>query len=121
MAQREQIHISSWPAIWPTRIPALPGNNDAKEPRNYDNFLANQLRAAAHCFEAKAFGVAEFLQQEEDIIYADLDLESCVERKQYHDVVGGYQRLDVFRLEVNRYRKAPVIFRENYDTKEWNQ
>jgi nitrilase len=58
MAQREQIHISSWPAIWPTRIPALPGNNDAKEPRNYDNVLANQLRAAAHCFEAKAFGVS---------------------------------------------------------------
>jgi len=40
----------------------------------------------------------EYLQNEEGIIYADLDLEDCIEGKQYHGVVGGYQRLDVFQL-----------------------
>lgn len=50
-AQGEQVHISSWPAIWPTRRPG------SETGRNYDNLAANRLRLAAHCFEAKAFGV----------------------------------------------------------------
>jgi nitrilase len=49
MAQGEQIHISSWPALWPTRKPVTGGN--------YDNVAANRIRAAAHSFEAKAFGI----------------------------------------------------------------
>lgn len=179
MAQGEQIHISTWPAIWPTRVSTResPEENNLPEqernesgPRNYDNILANRTRAAAHCFEAKCFGVmcaglldqramdtivvgsstpqqvrqalqdsprgasmfldptgthvpsftickhtkdrkpAEALQTEEEILYADLDLDKCIEGKQYHDVVGGYQRLDVFQLHVNRTRQNPVNF-----------
>jgi aliphatic nitrilase len=49
MAQGEQVHISSYPPAWPTRSPAEGGN--------YDNRAANRIRAAAHCFEAKCFGV----------------------------------------------------------------
>ncbi|RAL03315.1 carbon-nitrogen hydrolase family protein [Aspergillus ibericus CBS 121593] len=167
MAQRQQIHISSWPCIWPTRV--LDDTADAAS-RNYDNVLANRLRAAAHCFEAKCFGVMcsgvldegaiemlvdgarepecirralvnsprgvsmfldptgatvegwtvdeasgevqkkEFLQAEEGILYADLDLSLAVEGKQYHDVVGGYQRLDIFDLRVDRTRREPEKF-----------
>ncbi|GLA27448.1 hypothetical protein AnigIFM63326_004655 [Aspergillus niger] len=171
MCQRQQIHISSWPCVWPTRV--LAGEDDDEEgDRNYDNVLANRLRAAAHCFEAKCFGVMcsavldqtaietlldgarepdrlrraleasprgvtmfldptgapvpgwtadketgakqsqEFLQLEEGILYANLDLRKTVEGKQYHDVVGGYQRLDVFDLRVNRSRREPVQFVE---------
>ncbi|KAJ5338504.1 hypothetical protein N7452_005232 [Penicillium brevicompactum] len=179
IAQREHIHISSWPSIWPTRVPKKVLGSESEfdpsspAPRNYDNVLANRLRAAAHCFEAKAFGVmcsgfldqeaidavvegsttpeilqralqdsprgvsmfldptgaplpafivdektktqqsVEYLQNDEDIIYADMNLEDCIEGKQYHDVVGGYQRLDVFQLQVNRSRKDPVIFQED--------
>lgn len=173
MAQNEQIHISSWPSIWPTRAHVPPGNSAGESPRNYDNVLANRLRAAAHCFEAKSFGVmcsgfldqqaidnivttstspnivqetlqnsprgvsmfldptgapipsytvdertgkqcpVEFLQNEENIIYADMNLDSCIEGKQYHDVVGSYQRLDVFQLQVDRSRKDPVIFNDS--------
>ncbi|KAK3081592.1 hypothetical protein LTS18_005025 [Coniosporium uncinatum] len=168
MAQGEQVHISTWPAIWPTR------DADAKKAeskgRNYDNVYANRTRAAAHCFEAKCFGMLaaghlsaenvdavaamcedgarvkgllegapraasmfldptgapmrgfsvdegsgeevekEMLQHEEGILYADLDVEACVEGKQYHDVVGGYQRFDVFDLRVDRRRREPVTF-----------
>jgi nitrilase len=32
----------------------------------------------------------DFLQKEEDILYADMDFEDCIEGRQYHDVVGGY-------------------------------
>ncbi|KAG4433802.1 hypothetical protein IFR05_010716 [Cadophora sp. M221] len=168
MAQGEQLHISTWPAIWPTRVPTV-GREGEKSPANYDNIAANRTRAAAHCFEAKCFGVLcsgrldseamaiisegagdpaqvrsvletapaaatmfldptgallpgytidstgkkqekEYLQQEEDILYADMDLTDCIEGKQYHDIVGGYQRLDVFELKVNRSRREPAVF-----------
>jgi nitrilase len=175
MAQAEQVHISTWPAIWPTRTPQKKrededGSTSAPSPTNYDNLAANRTRAAAHCFEAKCFGIAcsghlgkdaidaivtgasqpeviaetlqampraatffldptgaplpsftytndsnepkstAHLQSEEDILYADMDLDACIEGKQYHDVVGGYQRLDVFDLKVDRSRKDPVRF-----------
>lgn len=189
MAQGEQIHISTWPASWPTR--ALSGDTvqdsektsegeQAGKPsqaKNYDNVAANRMRAAAHCFEAKCFGILcsgfldnkalemvvagsgspesvrstlerssrgatmyldpmgallpgfvidskgaeipkDYLQDEERILYADIDVGECVEGKQYHDVVGGYQRLDVFDLKVNRTRREPAIFVDDgFDTK----
>ncbi|KAF9893338.1 hypothetical protein FE257_011770 [Aspergillus nanangensis] len=179
MAQGEQIHISTWPAVWPTRM--LSGDHHSNESsssssssgKNYDNVAANRTRAAAHCFEAKCFGVScagfinqdaidviaggsayeahvreglqlspraatmfldpagsqlpaftvcpetgahravECLQAEEGILYADMDLDKCIEGKQYHDVVGGYQRLDVFQLNVNRVRLDPVTFTDD--------
>jgi nitrilase len=172
MAQREQIHISTWPAAWPTSALSL-RLEDPKPRRNYDNVTANKTRAAAHCFENKCFGILcagffdgsakkaitstsaqlkymadvfehtqraatmfldprgitiwgytvdsvtgrkdnerEFLQGEEGIFYAELDLDMCLEGKQYRDVVGEYQRLDVFDLKVNRTRRKPVAFVE---------
>ncbi|KAH7165461.1 carbon-nitrogen hydrolase [Dactylonectria macrodidyma] len=183
MSQGEQVHISTWPAIWPTRTPG-PQSDQADENQdqdlseavsaaaNYDNVAANRIRAAAHCFEAKCFGVlcsgvlgpdaietiatgsfnpqfvthaleqsqrsatmflnptgallqgftvdeqtgnkvpTDFLQTTEDVLYADMDLADCIEGKQFHDVVGGYQRLDVFELRVDRSRRKPVNFVE---------
>ena len=205
MAQGEQIHLSTWPAVWPTRplkeeglsssasvkpngvekdlatndhqVKDTPSkfstpqtNQKHQTAKSYDNVAANRTRAAAHCFEAKCFGVLcsaylspscistladltqnpdttrsllnassraatmfldptgallpgytidpetnekttrEFLQHEEGILYADMDLDECIEGKQYHDVVGGYQRLDVFDLKVDRRRRMPVDF-----------
>lgn len=243
MAQGEQIHISTWPAVWPTRDFDDPGNGNVGEDHdtrsraksvdgqtqaepshnihklpgdqaevpsatfntgdvgdsrlasttqgrpqanlnptksfassNYDNTAANRTRAAAHCFEAKCFGIscAGYLDQDtitgltelvdvgdgqrmrktlevsqkagnqffdptgrllqsfhfdrshnmidgvtsdenihHEIHYADLHLNQCVEGKQYHDVVGGYQRFDVFSLMVNRQRCEPATFVDN--------
>ncbi|KAF1934531.1 nitrilase [Clathrospora elynae] len=179
IAQAEQVHISTWPAIWPTRTSQKPTEDHGKQQSshksmtqgvNYDNLAANRTRAAAHCFEAKCFGVAcsgylgedaietivdgasqpdivantvrgmpraatfflnptgaslssftfnddaaekayvSALQDQEGILYADMNLDDCIEGKQYHDVVGGYQRLDVFDLKVDRTRKEPVRF-----------
>jgi aliphatic nitrilase len=53
MAQAEQIHISSWPPMWPTRRPGAGGNYSG----NFNNVAANRIRASAHSFEAKAFGI----------------------------------------------------------------
>lgn len=196
MSQGEQVHISTWPAVWPTRIPGqksdgvdgveshseddhqnqidAPDKATPRQARNYDNVAANRTRAAAHCFEAKCFGILsaaymdaasiqviattsgrpeaarsileqspraatmfldatgallpgyiidrqtgskttrDFLQHEEGILYADMDLEECIEGKQYHDVVGGYQRLDVFELKVDRSRREPIAFLDQH-------
>lgn len=54
--------------------------------------------------------VGDQIQGEEGIAYADLDLNACVEPKQFHDVVGsGYQRYDVFDLTVERSRQGPEM------------
>jgi nitrilase len=52
------------------------------------------------------------LSDDEGIAYAGFDLNRCVEPKQFHDVVGYYNRYDVFALTVNRERQEPVTFRD---------
>jgi nitrilase len=44
----------------------------------------------------------------EDIVYADCDTNACVTAKMAHDVVCGYQRLDVFDVRLNTHRQAPL-------------
>lgn len=145
MAQGEQIHISSYPAVWPTRDPG--------DARRYDLADAIRIRAAAHAFEAKCFNAvaAGFLDpatvnrlarqdpdtarilrdspravslvvdpmgrvcagpvsDREELLYAEVDPAVCVEPKQFHDVAGGYNRFDVFRLSVDRTRLRPIHF-----------
>ncbi|WP_343743207.1 carbon-nitrogen hydrolase family protein [Herbaspirillum huttiense] len=146
IAQGEQIHISSWPPIWPTK---KPGSGE-----NFDNVSANRIRAGAHSFEAKAYGIlcgsyldqgtidmllahdptigellektprsvtqfvtptgsqtGDSLQADEGIAYATFDLNACIEPKQFHDVVGYYNRFDIFKVAVDRSRLAPVHWR----------
>jgi nitrilase len=50
MAEAEEIHISTYPPLWPTRDPASNG-------KNYDLENAIRIRAGAHSFEAKAFNL----------------------------------------------------------------
>lgn len=55
MAQGEQIHLTTWPPAWPTKRVSTDG--PAAKGKPYDNLVANRTRTAAHCFEAKCFGV----------------------------------------------------------------
>lgn len=52
------------------------------------------------------------MQNEEGILYAQVDVERCVEPKQIHDVVGYYNRFDIFKLTVNRSANRPITFEE---------
>ncbi len=54
--------------------------------------------------------VSEMLQDQEGVLYTDIDLSCCVEPKQYHDLVGGYNRFDLFQLTVNRTAQRPIRF-----------
>jgi len=44
----------------------------------------------------------------EGIVYADIDLEREIELKQFHDIVGHYNRFDVFSLSLNRRQIQPL-------------
>jgi nitrilase len=148
MAQGEQVHIASYPPLWPTRDPR-------QGSANYDLAGAIRIRAGAHSFEAKCFTlvaagyldpasreillacgpeagrimdesprgasmvidptgkmVGSPLCETEGILYADIDLAACVEPKQFHDITGGYNRFDIFRLTVNRAANRPISFAE---------
>lgn len=147
IAQGEQVHVSSYPPVWPTR----PSN----EPGRYDLAAAIRIRAGAHSFEGKVFNVvssafldkdtleilhdigrearetleqspqavsmvlgpsgeivSDTLCESEGLLYQDIDVALCVEPKQFHDIVGYYNRFDVFDLKVTRKRLSPIEFIE---------
>lgn len=145
IAQGEQVHVSSYPPVWPTR----PSN----QPGRYDLAAAIRIRAGAHSFEGKVFNIvssalldksaldllqglgkealetleqspqavsmfigpsgeviSDTLCESEGLLYHDIDVAQCVEPKQFHDVVGYYNRFDVFDLKVTRKRLSPIQF-----------
>lgn len=148
IAQGEQVHVSSYPPVWPTR----PSN----QPGRYDLAAAIRIRAGAHSFEGKVFNVvssaffdksafkqlesldrsardtleqspqavsmvigpsgeviSDTLCESEGLLYQDIDISQCVEPKQFHDVVGYYNRFDVFDLQVTRKRLEPIAFADH--------
>jgi nitrilase len=54
--------------------------------------------------------ISDIMSDKEGILYADIDLSACVEPKQIHDVVGYYNRFDIFKLTVDRSPNRPVSF-----------
>lgn len=145
MAQGEQVHISTWPPVFPYKDPG--------EGANYPLDESIHIRVKSYSFESKCFNVAvasfmdkamrqEFeklhpdagrlldvsprgvsmvtgpngeivegpMSGEEGILYADLDLAQCVEPKQVHDIVGYYNRFDIFKLTVDRTAQRPISF-----------
>jgi len=50
------------------------------------------------------------IEGEEGIIYADIDIELEITRKQWHDIIGHYNRFDVFSLNLNTAEDQPLKF-----------
>lgn len=147
MAEGEQVHISTYPPIWPTRPPS--------DNSGYDLRRAIEIRAGAHAFEAKVFNIvssafaderlivavskgdknireiierspksvtmildptgsvmSDVVSGEEGIVYGEIDTALSVEPKQFHDVVGYYNRFDIFDLKVDRSAREPARYLE---------
>jgi len=66
-----------------------------------------------------AESLAETTHNGEELIYADIDLSLAVEPKQFHDVVGYYNRFDIFRLSVNNGRIDPIAIAEPETTRSY--
>jgi aliphatic nitrilase len=54
--------------------------------------------------------VSDTMCEKEGLVLAEIDLADAVEQKRIHDVVGYYNRFDVFKLSVNRTRIRPIHF-----------
>lgn len=52
--------------------------------------------------------VGDPLIDDEGIVYAEIDLARCIQPKQMHDIIGHYNRFDVFDLRVNRAARQAV-------------
>lgn len=147
MAEGEQVHISTYPPIWPTRPPS--------DNTGYDLRKAIEIRAGAHSFEAKVFNIvssaladesliaavaredksiresierspksvsmildptgsvmSEVISGEEGIVYGEIDTALSVEPKQFHDVVGYYNRFDIFDVKIDRSAREPARYVE---------
>ena len=48
------------------------------------------------------------MQVDEGFCVAEIDLAKALPVKRIHDVVGYYNRFDVFTLKVNKAKNAPV-------------
>jgi nitrilase len=59
--------------------------------------------------------IGEPLSGREGIVYAEIDTALSVEPKQFHDVVGYYNRFDIFDLRVDRSKRDPARFADSDD------
>ena len=62
--------------------------------------------------------VAGPMTQQEGILHAEVDLRKEIIAKQAHDIVGTYNRADIFSLSVDMSR--PTILRANHHASEPN-
>lgn len=56
--------------------------------------------------------VGEPLIDDEGIVYAEIDLNECIQPKQMHDIIGAYNRFDIFDLRVDRRPRASATFED---------
>jgi nitrilase len=59
--------------------------------------------------------VGEPLIDDEGIVYADIDLAKCIQPKQMHDILGHYNRFDIFDLRVNTAPTRKITFIDNHE------
>lgn len=57
--------------------------------------------------------IGEPLIDDEGIVYADIDLSKCIQPKQMHDILGHYNRFDIFDLRVNTAPRKNITFIDN--------
>lgn len=56
--------------------------------------------------------VGDALIDDEGIVYAEIDLGACIQPKQMHDIIGAYNRFDIFDLRIDRRPRAAATFQD---------
>jgi nitrilase len=137
-AKGEQIHVAAWPEVGDPELHRFCTRHYAFEGRCFalcvmgarlrpedlpDDFELREAMGATDDFVAVRGGgtcvfapdgtvVADSVAGEETIVYADLDLARIAEEQAALDVVGHYNRPDVFSFAVDTRPRSPVDWEE---------
>jgi len=137
-AKGEQIHIAAWPEVGNPELHRFATRHYAFEGRCFalcvmgaaltadrvpDDFELKHALGAAEDFVASEAGgtcvfgpdgalLAEAPAGVETIVYADLDLSRIPEEQAALDVVGHYNRPDIFTFAVDERPRRPVAWRQ---------
>ena len=79
---------------------------------NAEELLTRKNSAFSGIIGPNGAVVGEPLIDEEGIVYADIDLNLCIQPKQMHDILGHYNRFDIFELKVNTAPQKNITFHD---------
>ncbi len=82
---------------------------------NIEELLTRKNSAFSGIIGPNGAVVGEPLIDDEGIVYADIDLSKCIQPKQMHDILGHYNRFDIFDLRVNIAPTRKITFVDNHD------
>ncbi len=77
---------------------------------NAEELLTRKNSAFSGVIGPNGAVIGEPLIDEEGIVYADIDLSKCIQPKQMHDILGHYNRFDIFDLRVNTAPRKNITF-----------
>lgn len=82
---------------------------------NVDELLTRNNSAFSGFIGPNGAVIGTPLIDEEGIVYAEIDLEKCIQPKQMHDILGHYNRFDIFDLRVNTAPTRKITFIDNHE------
>ena len=82
---------------------------------NVEELLTRKNSAFSGIIGPNGAVIGQPLIDDEGIVYADIDLEKCIQPKQMHDILGHYNRFDIFDLRVNTAPTRKITFIDNHE------
>ena len=82
---------------------------------NVEELLTRKNSAFSGIIGPNGAIVGQPLIDDEGIVYADIDLQKCIQPKQMHDILGHYNRFDIFDLRVNTAPTRKITFIDSHE------
>ncbi len=82
---------------------------------NVEELLTRKNSAFSGIIGPNGAVVGEPLIDDEGIVYAEIDLAKCIQPKQMHDILGHYNRFDIFDLRVNIAPTRKITLIDNHE------
>lgn len=82
---------------------------------NVEEILSRKNAAFSGFIGPNGALIGEPIIDDEGIVYAEIDLEKCIQPKQMHDILGHYNRFDIFDLRVNTSPTRNITFINNQE------
>lgn len=82
---------------------------------NVEELLERKNSAFSGFLGPNGATIGDPLIDDEGMIYADIDLAKCIQPKQMHDILGHYNRFDIFDLRVNTAPTKNITFVNSHE------